>query len=45
MYKIWKWEAKDEFGGLLKTVGLIAGSAYLIHLIMDSSTPKSLPLI
>ncbi|HEB56392.1 MAG TPA: metal-dependent hydrolase [Gammaproteobacteria bacterium] len=45
MYKIWKWETKDEFDELLKTLGLIAGSAYLIHLIMDSSSPKSLPLI
>ncbi len=45
MYKIWKWETKGEFDEFLKTVGLIAGCAYLIHLIMDSSTPKSLPLI
>lgn len=45
MYKIWNWETKDEFDGLLKTVGLIAGGSYLIHLLMDSTTPKSLPLI
>ncbi len=45
MYKLWKWETTDEVDGLLKTVGLIVGGAYLIHLIMDSSTPKSLPLI
>lgn len=44
-YKLLKWGATDDFEKALKMVGIIAGGAYLIHLIMDSSTPKSLPLI
>ena len=41
----WKPEPGDELGHILKTVGLIAGGSYLIHLAMDFITPKSLPLM
>jgi membrane-bound metal-dependent hydrolase YbcI (DUF457 family) len=40
-----KWQPQDDDEKLIKNVALIAGSAYLIHLAMDSTTPKSLPLI
>lgn len=40
-----KWQPQDEVEKVVKNVALIAGSAYLIHLAMDSTTPKSLPLI
>lgn len=40
-----KWQPQDEVEKVAKNVALIAGSAYLIHLAMDSTTPKSLPLI
>ena len=40
-----KWQPQDEVEKVIKNMALIAGSAYLIHLAMDSTTPKSLPLI
>jgi len=40
-----KWQPQDEVEKVAKNIALIAGSAYLIHLAMDSTTPKSLPLI
>lgn len=43
--KLLNWEASDDFEKVLKTLGIIAGGTYLIHLIMDSATPKLLPLI
>lgn len=40
-----KWQPHDENEKLLKKLILIAGGAYLIHLAMDTTTPRSLPLI
>lgn len=45
LYQLSQWETEDEFKKLVKTLGLIAGSAYLVHLLMDATTPKSLPII
>ena len=45
LYKLYKWKTEDEFEQILKSVGLVVGGVYLVHLSMDSSTPKSLPLI
>jgi len=45
LYWLQQWETEDDFQALAKTVGLIAGGAYLVHLAMDATTPKSLPLI
>lgn len=44
-YKLWKWEPETDFEKLLKGIGLIGCGAYMTHLLMDSTTPKSLPLI
>lgn len=45
LYRLYQWETDDELQKLLKTLGLIAGGAYLIHLAMDATTAKSLPII
>ncbi len=45
MYKLYKWEAEDELDKLIQFVLLTAGGAYATHLLMDSSTPKGLPVL
>jgi inner membrane protein len=45
LYRLHKWEAENEWHQVLKTVAMIAGGAYLVHLVMDAGTAKSLPLI
>jgi hypothetical protein len=45
LYRLQRWEVDDEVWKFLKSLGLVAGGAYLVHLIMDSTTAKSLPII
>lgn len=45
LYKLHKWEPQEKVDKLLKTLGMIAGGAYLVHLAMDSTTPATLPVI
>jgi len=45
LYKLNQWEPEDGFDEALRFVLMAASGAYLVHLAMDSSTPKSLPLI
>jgi hypothetical protein len=44
-YKLYQWRSEDDWQKALRSIGLIAISAYLIHLAMDGMTPKSLPLV
>lgn len=44
-YKLYKWRPKEDWQKALRFVGLIAIASYLIHMLMDSTTPKSLPLV
>lgn len=44
-YKLYKWKPEEPWQEIVRKVGLIAISAYLIHLMMDAGTPKSLPVI
>ncbi|MDT8383615.1 MAG: metal-dependent hydrolase [Gammaproteobacteria bacterium] len=44
LYSLWKWQPEDEGRQLARKLGLVIGGAYLVHLAMDASTPKSLPL-
>jgi membrane-bound metal-dependent hydrolase YbcI (DUF457 family) len=41
----WKPDEDEELLKFVRWVGLLAGSAYLIHLALDFTTAKSLPLI
>lgn len=43
--EIYIWDVKTDGEKLLKVISLVAGGAYLIHLLRDSTTKKSLPLI
>lgn len=45
LYQLNQWQTENAFESLLKGVGMLAMSAYLIHLALDFSTAKSLPLI
>ncbi len=44
-YKLYKWNPEEPWQKAARMLGLIAISAYLIHLSMDFVTPKSLPLV
>ncbi len=45
LYQLNKWETETELESLMKGAGMLAVSAYLIHLALDFTTAKSLPLI
>ena len=45
MIKLKEWETHDEHEQNIKDSLLITGSSYLVHLGMDSLTPKGLPII
>ena len=44
-YKLYKWKPEEPWQQTLRMVGLIAISAYLTHLAMDATTPKSIPVV
>jgi hypothetical protein len=44
-YKLYKWRSDEEWQKWLRFGGMVAIGAYLIHLMMDGTTPKSLPLV
>ncbi len=45
LYKLHEWDAQDPAHKFVKALGMLAISAYLIHLALDATTAKSLPLI
>lgn len=45
LHELWQWEPDEEWQGWLKSGLLVAGGAYLVHLAMDATTDKSLPLL
>lgn len=45
LYRLNQWQTETELESLLRGLGMIAVSAYLIHLALDFTTAKSLPLI
>lgn len=45
MAKVFEWKPTEPAHRLVRGVGLIAGTAYLAHLLMDASTPRSIPLV
>lgn len=44
-YKIYKWNPDNLFDEAIRFALMVAVGAYGIHLLLDASTPKSLPLI
>lgn len=43
--ELYRWPPEEDWQRVLRGVGLIAGGACLVHLAMDATTAKSLPLI
>lgn len=44
-YRLYKWKPEEPWQKTARIVGLIAIGAYLIHLSMDATTPKSIPVV
>lgn len=44
LHKLSQWEARTDQDKLLKALGMLAGAAYLIHLALDFTTRRSLPV-
>lgn len=45
LYRAYQWSPETPEGKFFRGVCLIAGGAYLVHLAMDATTKRSLPLI
>jgi len=44
IYNLNQWEPQTDMDRFLKSLGMLAGTSYLIHLALDFTTPRSLPL-
>lgn len=45
IYRVYKWEPETAQNKFIRALILIGGGAYLVHLTLDATTPRSLPLI
>jgi len=43
--QIYEWSPNEDWQKMLRYVLLIGGGAYLTHLVLDATTPRSIPLI
>jgi len=43
--QLYRWQPDESWQRLVRGATLIAGGAYLVHLAMDATTKKSIPLI
>ena len=39
------WETVEPTGQILRALAMIGSAAYLSHLVMDATTPRSIPLL
>jgi len=44
-YRLYRWETESPWQEFLRWLGMVAGGAYVVHLICDSGTPRSLPML
>ena len=44
-YECYQWKPETQTEELIRYLLLLAGSAYLVHLLLDFGTPKGLPII
>jgi membrane-bound metal-dependent hydrolase YbcI (DUF457 family) len=44
-YRAYKWEPATPTEDAIRFIALIGAGAYLVHLVLDAGTAKSLPLI
>jgi membrane-bound metal-dependent hydrolase YbcI (DUF457 family) len=45
MHKLSQWEPQTDVDRFWKSLGMLAGASYLIHLALDFTTSRSLPLL
>lgn len=45
LWHLWQWRPDREWQIWARRAGLVAGGAYLVHLMLDSTTPKGLPVL
>jgi inner membrane protein len=45
MKKAYQWEPKDNVDKLLRCIALCVGAGYISHLLLDATTPRSLPIL
>jgi inner membrane protein len=45
LYRLHKWQPEEAADKFWKALGMLAISSYLIHLALDATTAKSLPLL
>ena len=45
LYRLYQWEPSSSELKAVRLIGLIAGGAYLVHLALDATTKRSLPLV
>jgi inner membrane protein len=45
VYRLYQWDPETPQTHFLRVLGLVAGGAYLVHLALDATTKRSLPLI
>ena len=43
--KIYDWEPQNQLGSALRSLAICAGVAFLSHLVLDTMTARSLPLL
>lgn len=43
--KTYDWRPEDGFEKVIRVLALCAGFGYLSHLVLDSTTPRGLPLV
>ena len=45
LYKTYQWQTETNAEAFVRGALLIAGGAYLLHVVADACTAKSIPLI
>jgi membrane-bound metal-dependent hydrolase YbcI (DUF457 family) len=43
--RVYQWQPESDAEKVVRVALLVGGAAYLSHLLLDSSTPRSLPLL
>lgn len=45
LYKVYRWETQSPLEEFARKLALVVGGAYLVHLAVDATTKRSLPLV
>ena len=44
-YRVYRWQPDTPWQKLMKWLGVVAGGAYMVHLMCDARTPRGLPML